>query len=109
MSRAIQKAPDFKVDFENLFAWYVDRGSVAVAWRFQTALDVSLVKLAVQPDLGRPRHFRHTALSGLRSFALQQPFENILIFYRATDSAVNAVRLMHGARNLPRRLRQPAS
>ncbi len=109
MSRAIQKASDFIADFENLFVWYIDRASVEVAWRFQAALDISLVKLTIQPGLGRPRHFRHPDLWGLRSFAIQQPFEKVLIFYRATDAIVYAVRLMHGARNLPRRLRQASS
>jgi plasmid stabilization system protein ParE len=109
MSRAIQKARDFTTDFENLFAWYVDQAGADVAWRFQAALDVSLMKLSIRPDLGRLRHFRHSDLSGLRSFPVEHPFGNLLIFYRATDDAVAAVRLMHGARNLPRRLRQPAA
>jgi plasmid stabilization system protein ParE len=104
MSRAIQKARDFTADFESLFAWYVDKGGADVAWRFQTALDKSLTKLSIRPDLGRLRHFRHPTLRGLRSFPVESPFENILIFYRATDEALDAVRLMHGARNLPRRL-----
>lgn len=107
MSRAIQKASAFKADFENLFSRYVDRAGVEVAWRFQTALDGSLVKLSIRPDLGRPRHFRHRDLSGLRSFAVERPFGNLLIFYRANDEVLDAVRLMHGARNLPRRLREP--
>jgi len=38
MSRAIQKAPDFTADFENIFGWYVDKAGVEVAWHFQTAL-----------------------------------------------------------------------
>jgi plasmid stabilization system protein ParE len=109
MSRAIQKARDFIVDFENLFGWYVERAGEQVAWGFQAALDTSLVKLSVRPDLGRPRHFRHRDLSGLRSFPLELPFENFLIFYRVTDEAVQAVRLMHGARNPPRRLRESPS
>jgi plasmid stabilization system protein ParE len=37
------------------------------------------------------------------------PFEMLLIFYRANDEALDAVRLMHGARNLPRRLREMLS
>jgi len=72
-------------------------------------LDISLVKLSIRPDLGPPRHFRHPKLRGLRSFLVEHPFENLLIFYRATDEALDAVRLMHGARNLPRRLREPPS
>jgi plasmid stabilization system protein ParE len=109
MSRAIQKAPAFTADFENLFAWYVDKAEVEVAWRFQTALDNSLMKLSIRPDLGRPRHFRHRDLSGLRSFPVEHPFEKLLIFYRASDEVLDAVRLMHGARNLPRRLRESPS
>lgn len=82
---------------------------MAVAWRFQAALDISLVKLSTQPDLGQPRHFRHPNLRGLRSFGVVHPFEMLLIFYRANDEALDAVRLMHGARNLPRRLREMLS
>jgi len=48
----------------------------------------------------------HPQLRGLRSFPVGSPFENVLIFYRATDEALDAVRLMHGARNLPRRLQE---
>jgi len=109
MSRAIQKARDFTADFENLFAWYVDKAGVELAWRFQMALDKSLAQLSIRPDLGRPRHFRHPKLRGLRSFPVESPFENLLIFYRANDEALDAIRLMHGARNLPRRLRETPS
>ena len=111
MSRAIQKARDFTADFECLFAWYVDKAGVAVAWRFQAALDKSLAKLSIHSDLGRPRHFRHPMLRGLRSFPVEHPFEKLLIFYRANDEVLDAVRLMHGARNLPLRLHEspPAS
>jgi plasmid stabilization system protein ParE len=109
VSRAIRKARDFIADFEILFAWYVDKAGVEVAWRFQTALDNSLVKLSIRPDLGRPRHFQHPKLRGLRSFLVEHPFENLLIFYRTNDEVLDAVRLMHGARNLPRRLIEPPS
>jgi plasmid stabilization system protein ParE len=92
-----------------VFGWYVDEAGVELAWRFQNALDNSLTQLSIQPDLGRPRHFRHPTLRGLRSFPVAHPFEKILIFYRANDEVVDALRLMHGARNLPRRLVQPPS
>jgi len=109
MSRAIQKAQDFTADFESVFGWYVDQAGVDLAWRFQLALDKTLMQLSIRPDLGRPRHFRHLKLRGLRSFQVEHPFEKLLIFYRANDEALDAVRLMHGARNLPRRLREPPS
>ena len=109
MSRAIQMALDFTADFENLFGWYVDKAGEEVAWRFQEALDASLVRISVRPDLGRPRHFRHPKLQGLRSFLVEHPFEKILIFYRANEERLDAIRLMHGTRNLPRRLIEPPS
>lgn len=109
MSRAIQKAPAFSADFENLFAWYFERADEEVAWRFQEALDRSVLKLSIRPDLGRPRHFQHRDLRGLRSFAVEHPFGNLLIFYRANDERLDLIRLMHGARNLPRRLHEPPS
>ena|ERR1700733_7418356 len=109
MSRAIRKAQDFTADFENVFAWYLHEAGVEVALRFQRALDDSLAQLSIQPHLGRRRHFRHPKLRGLRSFLVEHPFEKLLIFYRANDSVLDAVRLMHGARNLPHRLRQPPS
>jgi plasmid stabilization system protein ParE len=109
MSRAIQKARDFTADFESVFGWYVDKAGVEVAWQFQMALDKSLAQLSLRPDLGRPRHFRHPKLRGLRSFSVGRPFEKLLLFYRASDELLDAVRLMHGARNLPRRLIEPPS
>jgi toxin ParE1/3/4 len=109
MSRAIQKARDFTADFENVFGWYVDKAGVELAWRFQRALDNSLAQLSIRPDLGRPRHFRHPKLRGLRTFPVEHPFDKILIFYRANDQTLDALRFMHGARNLPRRLIEPPS
>jgi toxin ParE1/3/4 len=109
MSRAVQKARDFTADFENEFGWYVDKTGVEVARRFQTALDRSLAQLSLRHDLCRPRHFRHPKLRGLRSFPVERPFDKCLIFYRTNDEALDAVRLMHGARNLPRRLIDPPS
>jgi len=104
MSRAVRKTQDFLADYENVFAWYVDQADAEVARRFQKTLDISLVKLSRLPDLGRPRHFSHPKLRGLRSFLVEHPFDKLLIFYRANDEVLDAVRLMHGARNLPLRL-----
>jgi plasmid stabilization system protein ParE len=82
MSLAIQRAAFFISDFEIQFAWYVEKAGADLAWRFQSALDRSLTKLSVQPDLGRIRHFRNPKLSGLRSYQVKRPFQKLLIFYR---------------------------
>src|SRR3989442_11326876 len=53
--------------------------------------------------------FPYTTLfrSALRSFAVEQPFQRFLIFYREDGAILQAVRLMDGARDLPRRLMEP--
>lgn len=104
MSLAIQKAEPFKQDFANQFGWYVDEAGPEVARRFQAALDISLQKVGQQPDLGRLRRFRNPQLRGLRSITVDRPFNQLLLFYRVEAEHIEAWRLMHGARDLPRRL-----
>jgi plasmid stabilization system protein ParE len=67
-----------------------------------------LSKLSRQPDLGRVRHFRNPPLHGLRSLQVDPPFNRLLIFYRHSKIEIVAERLMHGARDLPRRLTEPS-
>ena len=78
-----------------------------VAERYYAAVISTLRELSLQPGLGRRRQFRHPELKGLRSFRLRRPYGVHLIFYRHTDSELFAERIMHGARNLPRRLLEP--
>jgi toxin ParE1/3/4 len=107
MNLAIQKAEFFQQDFAVRFAWYVDEAGPEVARRFQVALDQTLNKLAGRPDLGQRRHFRNPRLQALRSLPVERPFNKILVFYRAEGDLLYAVRLIHGARDLPRRLAEP--
>ncbi|PYJ71420.1 MAG: hypothetical protein DME76_02100 [Verrucomicrobia bacterium] len=43
-------------------------------------------------------------LRGVRSFQLESPFQKFLLFYRVTETTLQVWRVMHGARDLPRRL-----
>jgi len=72
MSLKVQRAEFFTADFEKQFAWYVDRAGAELARRFQAALDKSLGEISNQPDLGRPRHFRHPELQHLRGIRLRR-------------------------------------
>jgi toxin ParE1/3/4 len=107
MNLVIQKSPLFHADVTNQFGWYFDEAGEELAWRFFNAADQTLHKLARQPDLGRRRKFRHPMLCDLYSFQVERPFNKILIFYRVTENVLQAWRLMHGARDLPRRLAEP--
>lgn len=107
MNWRVDRKPDFKADVGLQFSWYFTTANEEVAWRFVEAVDATLVALSRQPFLGRRRRFRHRSLAGLRSFRVEPPFNRFLIFYRADDGVVDAWRLMHGGRDLSRRLVEP--
>jgi plasmid stabilization system protein ParE len=107
MSRVIQRAEFFKLDFARQFAWYAREAGPDVARRFQVALDQTLNQIGSRPDLGRLRHFRNPRLQGVRSLPVERPFNKMLVFYRVGGDVLHAVRLMHGARDLPLRLAEP--
>lgn len=107
MTLFIRKSPAFHTDVTQRFGWYFEKAGAELAWQFFTAVDLTLSKLSGRPDLGRLRHFRNPLLRGLRSFQLARPFQQVLVFYRHTPDELIAERLMHGARDLPRRLIEP--
>jgi toxin ParE1/3/4 len=107
MNLSIQKSPLFHRDVTQQFEWYFNKAGEELAWRFFTTVDLTLSKLARQPDLGRVRGFRNPPLQSLRSFPVEPPFRQLLIFYRTNPRELIAERLVHGARDLPRRLAEP--
>jgi toxin ParE1/3/4 len=64
-------------------------------------------KLARQPELGRVRKFRARDLAGIRSFPVSGRFGVLLICYRSGGGVLSIERMIHGARDLPRRLLEP--
>ncbi|MBI3850156.1 MAG: type II toxin-antitoxin system RelE/ParE family toxin [Verrucomicrobia bacterium] len=107
MSLALERAADFQIDFALRALWYVREAGGEVARHYEEAVDSALRLLCIQPELGRKRRFRHPKLQGLRSFPVQKPFNRLIVSYRVGDEVLQAVRLMHGARDLPRRLAEP--
>ena len=108
MSLAIEKSQLFQTDVTNQFSWYYGKGGPEVAWRFFAAVDLTILKLARLPDLGALRHFQHPMLQNLRSFGVEPPFGKFLIFYRSDGKTLMVWRLLHGSRDLPRRLAEPS-
>ncbi len=70
--------------------WYA---AVQSAFRF----------IAQNPALGWRRRFRSPLLRGVRSRSVR-PFNHYLIFYLEHPAHVEILRVLHGARDLPRRL-----
>jgi len=104
VSLKLQRADAFVADFEQQARWYVQEAGETVASRYLAALDATLILPCQQPGIGRLRRFRHPLLKGLRSFRVNSPFHLHLLFYRHDAATRYAERVMHGARDLPRRL-----
>jgi toxin ParE1/3/4 len=104
MKLSLERADQFNADFEEQYRWYLEQAGEEIAERFLRAVVAILALLAEQPNLGRRRKFRHPKLRGLRSFPAEAPFQRFLIFYRVKKDTLEVWRLMHGARDLPRRL-----
>jgi len=93
-----------ETDLERQYDWYCEHADVEVAERYREAFDASVIALANHPGLGIVRKLKAPRLLGIRSYACRPPFDVHLIFYRADATTLSIVRVMHGARDLPRRL-----
>ena len=70
---------------------------------FLDAIEEVSSLLSATPEIGSPHYFPHPELQGLRFLPLRK-FENYLLFYRALkdEEMIEIVRIVHGARDLPR-------
>ena len=107
MPLSIVKTPGFLADAELQFEWYLDEAGEEVAGRYLVALDETLGRISRQPELVPLRRFRAPRLKGLRSWLVAKPFHSHIVFYRVGGDVIEIFRVMHGARDLPRRLQRP--
>lgn len=107
MSVSVQRSPYFEQDFRQHYAWYLERAGDGVAEDFLGCVEQTLEQLELHPALGRRRQFRHPSLAELRSFGVAAPFGVLILFYRFSTQELIVERLMHGSRDLSRRLLEP--
>jgi toxin ParE1/3/4 len=101
--RRVVVRPRAADDIVEIFAT-IAHDDLRAAERFEAAVRRECGLLATFPHLGRARGFRSPDLQGLRSRPISG-FGSWLLFYRITADAVEIVRLLHGARDLPNALR----
>lgn len=80
---------------------YIGRDSARAELRFFDAVETAFRRLQALPFSGRPYNSRSGALEGLRVMPIHG-FSNWLICYRPTDESIEIIRVVHGARDLPR-------
>ncbi len=104
MNWTVRKSEYFIADFDLQYRWYFQEAGGEVARRYLLAVDETLQKISQFREIGTLRNFSQPELRGLRSFRVEPPFDRHLIFYRVTESHIDAWRLLHGARDLPKQL-----
>lgn len=104
MKREISIARRAELDLTRQYAWYFQRAGTDVAERYLVFIDEMISKLSEIPSLGRRRRFRSPELAGIHSKTAAAPFGVHLIFYRFDQSHLSIERIIHGARDLERRL-----
>ena len=83
--------------------FYIAQDNPQAAEAFLDAVEQASIILSITPEIGSLRYFYHPELQGLRFYPLNK-FEKYLLFYRAVEEekVVEIVRIVHGARDLPR-------
>lgn len=103
MSLAVFISLRAEQDMTLQYRWYLENADRDVAERYLLAVHGTIQSVAERPDLGLRRHFKAPELARIRSIQIKRPFDRHLLFYVEAET-LRVERVMHGARDLPRRL-----
>ena len=105
---SLRKSDDFIADVERQFQWYAVNASWEIADRYLDAVEATCQLLGQHPQLGPLAGFSHPRLRDWRFIVVVRPFQKHILFYEINGDDVLLRRAMHGHRDLPRRLIEPA-
>jgi toxin ParE1/3/4 len=100
----LQSRPGVEDDIFELARYLLDQSGDA-ARRFVDAVEVTLKHLATAPGIGSPKHYATPGLSEVRSWWVAG-FPNHLIYYLPLPDGIEVLAVMHGSRDVERRLRE---
>lgn len=78
---------------------YIAQDRPAAARRYLLAVEHAFDQLVRTPEIGEERRFRNPKLEGVRMWPVPD-FPKYLIFYRATKTRIEVLRILHGARDI---------
>lgn len=94
-------------DAEEAVDFYRSEDGPDLAVRFAESLERAYDHLGDQPAPGSPRYGHELDLPGVRTWPVR-PFPH-LVFYLEREEQIDIWRVLHGNRDIPRRLREPES
>ncbi|MEA5566780.1 type II toxin-antitoxin system RelE/ParE family toxin [Anabaena sp. UHCC 0399] len=80
-------------------ASYIAQDNLDISDRFLIAAEATFKQLAITPVIGKKCQFTHPGLADIRQISIKA-FTKYLIFYRITESEVDILRVIHGARDI---------
>jgi toxin ParE1/3/4 len=92
-------------DVDELAAGYADDAGSEIARSFVDALAEAFDLIAPNPGIGSPRYGLMLNLPGVRCWPLR-PWSQV-IFYVEREHAIDVVRVLHDARDIPATLAEP--
>ena len=107
MSLPIRLSSWFEQDVSRQTEWYLARAGAAVALAFGVKVDATLERIEKFPESGIERKYPVPELAGLRFLPVDEPYGRFLVFYRVFANELSIERLIHGVRDLSRRLLDP--
>jgi toxin ParE1/3/4 len=90
--------PQAWLDIEQDMDYLKSKAGDETAVRYYHAVRSAFRKLSKQPGLGRTRP--ELRPSGIRSWRVDPPFQDWLIFYQLTDEGLDIIRVKHGAMDI---------
>jgi toxin ParE1/3/4 len=78
---------------------YIASNNEDAARRVYAAAFESIEMLAAMPGFGRSGNFNDSRLNDVRTWPISK-FPNYLLIYRATDSVLYVIRVLHGMRDI---------
>jgi toxin ParE1/3/4 len=94
-------------DLAAQYEWYAGKAGTDIAERYLASFRHTVDLLTSQPEAGALRKFRSPRLRDIRSLQVAAPFRAHLVFYRMEGDHLVVFRVLHGMRDLSRRLSEP--
>jgi len=91
-------------DIDRAWNFYLSDAGARVAGDFVDALEAAVALVGREPGIGSPRWAHELNLAGLRSWRITG-FPQLLLYFEQED-AVDLVRVLHGASDIPALLRE---
>jgi toxin ParE1/3/4 len=100
MMLQIRVRPRARSDIKEIME-FIHSDKPRAALRFLAAVEKLAKRLAENPELGACYESDQQEFNGLRVFSVPR-YTNYLVFYRVTETEIDIIRVLHGARDLPR-------